>query len=145
MNDLNINNPKTGKKINPNFIGINSPTPPKIIPPTVKDPKEILYHQVKTLALWISSTSSWIIVCVPIPTVVVLNPIKINNKDIKYKLLVKPIIKLIINPAKSIGTNNLIWSPIYFLLNPIHIEASKAPNPAEAVIKDRPELSALSI
>ena len=55
-----MTNPKTGKKINPNFIGINSPTPPKIIPPTVKDPKETLDHHVKTLArvlTWWSSVS----------------------------------------------------------------------------------------
>jgi len=31
--------------------GANSPTNPKTIPPTVNDPKEILYHQVKTLKL----------------------------------------------------------------------------------------------
>ena len=32
-----------------------------------------------------------------------------------------------------------------FLLKPIQIEANNAPNPAEAVIKDRPELLAFNI
>ena len=32
-----------------------------------------------------------------------------------------------------------------FVLKPIHIEANNAPNPAEAVIKDRPELLAFNI
>ena len=130
-------NPKIGMIIIPIFKGIYSPANPNNIPPTVNEPKDILDHQVKTLALYKSSTSIWIIVWVPIPTTVVLKPTIIKAKAIRYISEIQPIIELIINPKINIKTSFVSIFILLFFLKPIQIEADKAPNPAVAVIKDK--------
>ena len=89
-------------------MGKNSPAIPSIIPPNVNEPKEIADHQVNILALYLSLTSSWMIVWVEIPIIVVEQPIIKNSDDIKIKLLVKPMSNELMKPNINIGDNNFI-------------------------------------